>query len=137
MPHDPVLVEETRAWFHKAAGDLRAAAHDLTGDPPLLEDAVFHCQQAIEKAFKGFLVWHDHPFRKTHNLEEIGETCLAIDRSLKRLVDSAVPLTEYAWKFRYPGEPEELNRQEVDEALATAREVFEALLNRLPREVRP
>lgn len=103
MPHDPVLVEETRAWLLKVGNDLRAAAHDLTSDPPLLEDAVFHCQQAIEKTFKGFLVWHDRPFRKTHSLEELGQACLSIDRSLEGLVDRSVPLTEYAWKFRYPG----------------------------------
>ncbi len=28
---------------------------------------------------KAFLAWHDRPFRKTHNLIEIGEQCAAID----------------------------------------------------------
>ena len=31
---------------------------------PLLGDATFHCQQAVEKALKAFLIWHDRPFRK-------------------------------------------------------------------------
>lgn len=80
MPHDPILIVDTKAWLKKAANDLRAAALDLEADPPLLEDVVFHCQQAVEKSLKAFLTFHDRPFRKTHNLEEIGEACLKIDK---------------------------------------------------------
>ena len=58
MPHDPILMAETRAWLIKAVTDLRAAELDLGASPPLLEDVVFHCQQAAEKALKGFLGWH-------------------------------------------------------------------------------
>lgn len=132
MPHDPVRVADTRAWLTKAESDLRAAALDETASPPLLADAVFHCQQAAEKAFKAFLTWHDRPFRKTHNLEELGEACLAIDGSLQSLVDRAVPLTPYAWRFRYPGEAEEPSTDESREALAVARDVVEAIRSRLP-----
>lgn len=140
MLPDTLLVAETRAWFIKAANDLRAAAHEFSAVPPLLGDIVFHCQQAAEKAMKGFLTWHNRPFRKTHSLEEIGEQCLEIDATLKAIVDRAVPLTEYAWKFRYPGvpdEPEEPSMSEAQDALACARTVYEALLSRLPAEVRP
>ena len=137
MPHDPLLVAETKSWFIKAANDLRAAVHEFSAEPPLLSDIVFHCQQAAEKAMKGFLTWHNCPFRKTHSLEEIGEQCLAFDQTLKPLVDRAVPLTDYAWKFRYPGEPEEPPVAEAQEALTLAREVYAAILSRLPAEVRP
>ena len=137
MPHDAVRVSETKAWIVKSARDLQAATHNLQAAPPLLDDVVFHCQQAVEKALKGYLTWHDQPFRKTHSIEEVGEQCLAIDPSLKPVVDRAVPLTEYAWKFRYPGDPEEPTQEEADEALAIAREVFDAILARLPKEIRP
>ena len=80
---------------------------------------------------------YSRSFRRTHSLEEIGEQCLDIDPSLKPLVDRAVPLTEYAWKFRYPGEPEDLSPEETEDALAVAREVYEAILARLPQEVCP
>jgi hypothetical protein len=43
MPHDPARVSEVRAWFGRAAEDLRAAAHELTAAPPILGDLVFHC----------------------------------------------------------------------------------------------
>lgn len=137
MPHDPELVAETRSWLVKGKMDLDAAAFELTALPPFTGDVVFHAQQAVEKAFKGFLTWHSTPFRKTHNLEEIGQSCVEIDATLQAFVDRAVPLTKYAWKYRYPGEPEEPTRDEADGALALAREVYEAILACLPEEVRP
>jgi HEPN domain-containing protein len=137
MAFDPELVAETRAWFAKAFNDLRAAEALAATSPPLLDEAVFHCQQAAEKALKGFLACNGRTFRKTHNLEEIGEQCLAIDPSLRDVVDRAVPLSEYAWKFRYPGEPFQPEPDEVAEALATARRVFQAAVSRLPFDARP
>jgi HEPN domain-containing protein len=137
MALDPELVAETRAWLAKAFNDLRASEALIAASPPLLDEAVFHCQQAAEKALKGFLTWNGHTFRKTHNLEEIGEQCLAVDPSLREVIDQAVPLSEYAWKFRYPGEPFQPEADEAAEAQATARGVFEAVVNRLPVAVRP
>ena len=101
MAVDPVRLAGTKAWL-KGKNDLRGAEIDLGADPPLVEDALFHCQQAVEKSFRAFLAFHDEPFRKTHNLEELGEACLKIDPTFKGLVDDAVPLTEYAWAFRNP-----------------------------------
>jgi HEPN domain-containing protein len=96
MPLDPELAAETRAWLVKARRDLDAAAHQLTATPPFAEDAAFHAQQAAEKTLKAFLTWSGSPFGKTHNLERIGEACLAIDPTLRAVVDDAVPLTKYA-----------------------------------------
>jgi HEPN domain-containing protein len=130
-------VAETREWLAKASLDLRAAEFEFTAAPPLTADIVFHAQQLTEKALKGFLTWHDEPFRKTHSLVEIGQQCVAIDARLENVTRRAAKLTEYAWKFRYPGEPDEPPVTEAHEALALAREVYEAVLSRLPSEVRP
>ncbi|MHB1846620.1 MAG: HEPN domain-containing protein [Deltaproteobacteria bacterium] len=91
MPLDPVLVEDTRAWLVKAAEDLRAADHERTAQPPLSGDIVFHAQQAAEKSLKAFLAWNDQPFRKTHNLIELGDACTRIDPALQPLLAKAGP----------------------------------------------
>ena len=137
MQPDPVRLADTRAWLVKAANDLRAAAVDLAATPPLLEDALFHCQQAAEKAFEAFLTFHDQPFRRTHNLEELGAACLACDASLQSIVDEAVPLSEYAWAYRYPGPAALPTLAEADAALATARRVYQAVCDQLPAAARP
>ena len=86
---------------------------------------------------KGFLAWHDRPFRKTHDLVELGHACTEIDATLEGLLRQASPLTEYAWRFRYPGVPEEPAEDEARSALSMAREVHDAILSRVPPEARP
>lgn len=137
MRPDPKRIADRRAWLAKASFDLRAGEFERGADPPLSADMVFHAHQTTEKALKAFLTWHDSPFRKTHNLVELGNQCVALDAVLEPLLRRAARLTEYAWKFRYPGEPDQPTRQEADEALTLAREVYEATLARLPAEVQP
>ncbi|MBZ5566003.1 MAG: HEPN domain-containing protein [Acidobacteriia bacterium] len=137
MPPDPATIEDTRSWLKKAITDLRGATIDLEASPPLIEDALFHAQQAVEKALKALLTFHDRPFRKTHSLEELGEACLQIDAALRRIIDDAVPLTEYAWAFRYPGTPETPGLNEAQAALAVAIRVVDAILSRIPPAAHP
>lgn len=125
MPPDPALVLETKAWLGKAKQDLVAAQHDTTAVPPLLEDISFHSQQAVEKTLKAFLTYHGQTFRKTHNLVELGEACVAIDSQLDHVLRMAAPLTEFAWRFRYPGDPESPPREEALAGLELARQIFE------------
>lgn len=137
MPYDPVRVADTRAWYEKAVLDLRSAEVDLAAQPPLTADALFHCQQAVEKTLKAFLTWHDRPFRKTHDLVELGEQCVTLDARLEPLLRTAGPLTEYAWKFRYPGDAEEPTGPDAERSLKLAREVLARLTDRVPQEARP
>ena len=137
MQHDPARVEDTRAWFVKLSNDLRAAETDLKASPPLLEDVLFHCQQATEKAMKALLTWHDRPFRKTHDLVEIGAQCVEVDSTLEPLLRRAAPLTEFAWKYRYPGEAEAASQEMVAEAFTLAKQIYEAVRSRLPHETHP
>lgn len=132
MRLDAALVRETTGWLVKAARDLSAAEHDFRADPPFLDDVAFHAQQAAEKAMKAFLTWHSQPFRKSHNLIELGEQCARIEGALEPLLRRAAPLTEYAWKFRYPGDPEQPSAAEATEALAISRAVYDAVRTRLP-----
>jgi HEPN domain-containing protein len=122
MPRD-AREEEVAAWLERARQDLRAAEVDLDAGPPLLGDAAFHTQQAVEKALKAFLTRHDHPFRSTHDLGELALACLQHDPSLEALLRQTAPLTEYAWRFRYPGEVFEPERREVEDAYRLARRV--------------
>jgi len=135
MPPDAARIAETREWLSKAGIDLRAAEHDRTAAPPITGDMVFHAQQVAEKALKAFLSWHDVPFRKTHNLVELGEQCAGIEASIEPLLRKAAVLTEYAWRFRYPGEAAEPEMAEADEAVSLARAVYEAILDHLPDEI--
>jgi HEPN domain-containing protein len=133
MAPDDARAEDVRAWLQKVQFDLKACAHSLSSeDESLWPDAAFHAQQAAEKTLKAFLAWHDKPFRKTHSIEELGHACVELDPTLASVVDRAVPLTEYAWKFRYPGEPDTLSRDEANQAFQAARLLHKAITERIP-----
>ncbi|MBI3089538.1 MAG: HEPN domain-containing protein [Candidatus Tectomicrobia bacterium] len=137
MAHDPRLVEDTRAWLVRAGKDLRGVDIALSATPPFLEDVLFHAQQAAEKALKAFLTWHDVPFRKTHDLRELGRESAAIDASLQPVCEQAEELTPYAWQFRYPQEPGEPSLEDAARARILATAVYETILARLPEVARP
>jgi HEPN domain-containing protein len=100
---DAARSQDVRAWLAKAKLDRKAAAHEASAPAEgLWGDVVFHAQQAAEKSLKAFLAWHGVPFRKTHNLEDLGQRCVALDATLQPVADQAAPLSEYAWEFRYP-----------------------------------
>ena len=51
---DPILLSNTREWLLRTKEDLDAAALVLKVPSPLVRTALFHCQQAVEKAMKAF-----------------------------------------------------------------------------------
>ncbi len=137
MPHDRALVAETRDWLAKASEDLEAAERLLAGSPPLLSPAAFHAQQAAEKAQKAFLTWHKRSFTKTHDLGVLGQDCIAVDTSLSGVSSAVAPISGYAVEPRYPGPWGEPTLAEAQEAIQLARDMYDEVLARLPKEVKP
>jgi len=129
-----LLAAEARAWLDKAREDLQAARSLMNSGLPA--PALFHCQQAAEKSFKAFLTRHRSVFRKTHDLEELGVACVALDATLAGPARAAEPLTAYAWRFRYPGDPYVPEAAEAAEAIRTAESVYQAIVSRLPDAAR-
>ena len=130
MTPDQLRHEETRAWLDRARSDLQAARLPIAGDANA--EALFHCQQAAEKALKAFLTFHERVFRKTHDLGDLSPECLAIDGSLQPAVSQSEGLTQYAWRFRYPGLPYEPDAAEARDGLQRAEAVVHQVELRLP-----
>jgi HEPN domain-containing protein len=65
--------KDTAEWMAKARNDLRAAGAMLALSPPDVGNALYHCQQAAEKAMKALLYWQDVPFHKTQTLQDLGK----------------------------------------------------------------
>jgi HEPN domain-containing protein len=135
MADDAVRIDNTAAWLRKAEQDLRRIDRCLEDDPPDREDALFHCQQAVEKALKACLTWHDVPFRKTHDLAALGSQCSGADAALGPALAQVDELTPYAWSYRYPTELIEPPEADMLEAQALAIRIVEAVSSRLPAEV--
>ncbi len=134
---DKATLELVRGWLVKAQHDL-ASARKLATDPdPYLDTAVYHCQQAAEKAIKGLLVFYGQRFEKVHNVQFLITQALPFAPELTELLEAAEGLTPYATLFRYPGVVLEPDRPEYDLAVASAEEIYTCVLSLLPEQVHP
>ncbi|MCK5767453.1 MAG: HEPN domain-containing protein [Candidatus Atribacteria bacterium] len=64
-----MIDKETTEWFIKANSDLKIVEHELNlPEEEIVKDAVcFHCQQAVEKYLKAFLIYHTIKPKRTHD----------------------------------------------------------------------
>jgi HEPN domain-containing protein len=117
-----------------AERDRRAVVLFLEADPPMREMAAFHCQQAIEKLLKGFLVLAAKRSRKTHSLAQLGAMAQASFPDIAEPVAAARDWTDWATVYRHPSEdgPPEPSHDELHAALG----IIDRLAARL-RAARP
>ena len=103
MRHE--IAQAVRDWMSSALEDMETAVLTAEAVPPKSRSAVYHAQQAAEKALKAYLTRHDCPFDLTHRLPLLLELCIGIDEGFAAWRETAELLTPYATRFRYPGPP--------------------------------
>jgi HEPN domain-containing protein len=86
---------------------------------------------------KAFLVHRERAFRKTHNLTELGGAIARLEPTLAELMKTASMMTEFAWRFRYPGEPASVSRDDALSAIEVASRVLDTLMDHMPAHCRP
>ena len=122
---------EVAAWSTKAFGDLRMALLALDTDDPLLDQACFHSQQAVEKALKALMVAIGHPVPRTHDLLVILDGLADSFPDLNQLAPALAALNPYSVTPRYPSwlAPETLD--EATEAVQSAETILQAVQDEL------
>ncbi|MEW5781143.1 MAG: HEPN domain-containing protein [Pseudomonadota bacterium] len=125
----PILTAE---WLAKADEDYRAAQTLLAAG--IRTPALFHCQQAAEKALKAYLCFHRQPLEKTHDITRLIEVAASIDTEWEKLLPSGVILSPLAVEFRYPGAGD---LPDDHAALAATREILLATRQKLPVNLFP
>jgi len=125
---------EIQMWLIKSQHDLGSARRLMEGDEPYLDTAVYHCQQAVEKALKAFLTYHNIEFEKTHDLIELVEACGAVEPAFESWRWIAEELTPYAVQFRYPTDVLEPKWNEAEDALEHARSFTDFISGLLPEK---
>ncbi len=112
-------------WIKRAKSNLERAKAGQVSTDILFEDLCFDCQQSVEKALKALLISYDIDFPRTHSIGRLLELVSTTGIEIPKIILQAVELTEYAVNARYPGELEEIGKQEYEEALEMAILVFE------------
>ena len=129
-------LRQVQQWLIKAQHDLQAARALANQTSPLLDVAIYHCQQAAEKVIKGFLIFHDQRLEKTHNILVLVEQASKIVPEWSTKLDAAENLTQYAVLYRYPSSqiPEtiEPTLEEFSQALQNAEAFYTSVKALLP-----
>lgn len=129
--------EQVKQWLERANTDLRSAKLAMTGQPPITEDACFHCQQAVEKSLKAFLVHHEVEYEWTHEIERRVKACAQIDSEFELLFQPTRHLTDYAVRFRYPHFDPPPTVQQACRDIEAADRVWQFVLDRIPEQKHP
>ena len=122
-----VLVEE---WIAKAEEDFVVALREHRARKAPAHGAVcFHAQQCIEKYLKAVLTLKGSAFTKIHDLAILLDACVPHFPAWQAMGDDMKRLSNYAVRFRYPGE--NADRGDAREAVrimkASRRQIREGL----------
>ena len=89
---EQVIWDFVQGWLQKAEGDLLAANRLIEVEQEDYFTTTFHAQQVAEKFLKEFLVCHQIPFPKTHDIQQLlavlnrlrdhGNTVVVIEHNL-------------------------------------------------------
>ena len=118
-------------WLDKALSDLQSARILLTwgGDPMAV---AFHCQQAIEKALKGYLLFRLGRHFDGHNLTFLCRQAASCDERFLSYLTESTALNNYYIETRYPTDiPFEITEAQEYNILTMAEDLFSVIRQEL------
>ena len=119
-----------QTWLLKATHDLETAKIIATQMPDFDDTIAFHCQQAIEKSLKGYLVYLNIEFKPVHDLGYLLNLIGTKDDSLDKYFDKVDRISRFAVQIRYPDQIIKLTGDQIREALELAELLFGLIYNR-------
>jgi len=123
-------VEEVKQWIIKGDHDLGTAKITFLHIPEYLDTVTFHCQQAVEKYLKAYLIFLSLDFRYSHDLVYLLDIISQKDKKIEDYYDLVSELQSYAIEVRYPNETIFLSTEKVEEAFHIAKSVRQYISER-------
>jgi len=116
-------------WLKRARSNLERAKMGKVTQGILYEDLCFDAQQAVKKSLKAILIKLNQSFPKTHSIGILLKLIEEAGVEIPKNINQAKLLTAYAVDSRYPGDYEPVSKEEYEEALKIAEDVFKWLDN--------
>ncbi len=112
-------------WLFHAYQDL-LAAKVLIKDKRLYDSVVFHCQQAMEKSLKGYLLYKTRRLFDGHNVTWLCKQAAMLDEGFKQWIGKSTSLNRYYIETRYPADiPTDISLETAMEILDATEELME------------
>ncbi|MFA5816599.1 MAG: HEPN domain-containing protein [Bacteroidales bacterium] len=124
-------VDEIKQWIIKGDHDLGTAKITYLHIPEYLDTVTFHCQQAVEKYLKAYLIFQYSAFRFTHDLIYLVDLITQKDPDFENYYDTISELQGYAVEIRYPNETIFLSNEKVEKAMIIAKNVRELVTHKM------
>jgi HEPN domain-containing protein len=119
------------SWISKADHDLGSAIIIHRHLPEYKDTIAFHCQQAVEKYLKSYLIFLDIEFKRQHDLVYLAELINRKDEVTKELFDNLSELEDYAVEVRYPDLNIELTQEEIVNSINIAKDIRKFITNKM------
>lgn len=118
-------------WLYHAYQDL-LSAKVLIDDRRLYEQVVFHCQQAMEKSFKAFLLYKTHHLLDGHNLTWLCKQAAMLDDEFTGWIGKSTVLNRFYIETRYPADiPANITREFADTVLNDTEQLVDLVCDRI------
>jgi HEPN domain-containing protein len=120
-----------KQWIVKADHDLGTAKITYLHIPEYMDTVTFHCQQAVEKYLKAYLVYLKIEFKFTHDSVYLLDLVCTNDKELASCYEKIAELESYAVEVRYPNEMIFLSKEKVEQAISTATEIRKTVTTKM------
>lgn len=121
-------------WFNQAEDDM-TAAELLMQDERCYNLCAFHCQQAIEKGLKGFILFRTGNLVDGHNLTWLCKQAAKLDSTFARWLSQSARLNRCYIETRYPADiPLELSYQKVRDAYEMSSDMLDFIFGQFEKE---
>jgi len=122
-------MERYESWIERAKSSYEISK-TIINKNIYYEDLCYQSQQAVEKALKGLLIFYGVDPEYTHNigllLNEL-EKFTEIPENIKLSTN----VTKYAVITRYPGEYDEITKENYQESIKIAKDCIEWVENKI------
>jgi len=118
-------------WHNKANADLKSAKilFEHEADHGIV---AFHCQQAIEKLLKSFILKRASALIDGHSLVFLCKKSIEIDAEFKIFLKDCAYINQFDIETRYPADfPIEMTKEEAGECILITENIFAAVSKKL------
>lgn len=124
-------------WLEISARDL-LTARILIEQEQCIEIAGFHCQQAIEKAFKAYLIEKTGLLVDGHNLTWLCRQAIKYDPVFGKWLEATAEMNRLYIETRYPSDIDlQVSPEWIEQIYNTARDLYDFICNEVYDKVEP